>query len=224
MIQESEMERFRYRTWDTKEPETIAWIDSFSEGDVLFDVGANIGIYSLYAETRRCEVYAFEAYRRNFNRLVDNVLLNGFEEKIKLFNFMVSDKIERKRFDVSSTEIGSSGGQMVDASGQDYDYTRVIDQMVFFSFSFPMPNHVKIDIDGQELKVVRGMVKTIQTGELKSVLVEIDGNGPERSEIVSIFTTNGFTTENEFNAMTPHSRERRAKEGINVENIVFTRT
>src|ERR1044071_9834964 len=41
-------ERWRADTYATKEPDTIAWIDQFvQEGDVLYDVGANIGLYSL---------------------------------------------------------------------------------------------------------------------------------------------------------------------------------
>jgi hypothetical protein len=40
---------------------------------------------------------------------------------------------------------------------------------------------------------------------------------------MGILTAAGFTTDNRFNSMTPHSRERRAKEGIDAENIVFTR-
>jgi len=43
------MSEFRVRTIYTKEPETIEWIKSFSKSDVFLDVGANIGIYSLYA-------------------------------------------------------------------------------------------------------------------------------------------------------------------------------
>ncbi len=44
----TEHEAFRAFTFFGKEPETLAWIDSFADEPVLYDVGANIGIYSLY--------------------------------------------------------------------------------------------------------------------------------------------------------------------------------
>jgi len=44
-----ELPVFRANTLLTKEPETIAWIDTFEPGETLWDIGANVGVYSLYA-------------------------------------------------------------------------------------------------------------------------------------------------------------------------------
>jgi hypothetical protein len=41
--------RYMHKTFFTKEPETLAWIDIFERGSVFYDVGANIGLYSIYA-------------------------------------------------------------------------------------------------------------------------------------------------------------------------------
>lgn len=47
---ERNRELWRAETYETKEPDTIEWIDLFfREGDVIYDIGANIGQYSLYA-------------------------------------------------------------------------------------------------------------------------------------------------------------------------------
>lgn len=40
---------YRGKNFYTKEPETVAWINSFNKKNTFFDIGANIGIYSLYA-------------------------------------------------------------------------------------------------------------------------------------------------------------------------------
>src|SRR2546430_8849931 len=64
----SESEQYRAETYASKEPETIAWLtEELREGDVFFDVGANIGLYSLYAAKLRpsCRVYAFEPESHN---------------------------------------------------------------------------------------------------------------------------------------------------------------
>lgn len=42
---------YRAQTLLTKEPDTIEWIDTFQKDDVLWDIGANVGVYSLYAAT-----------------------------------------------------------------------------------------------------------------------------------------------------------------------------
>ena len=51
------IELWRARTYLTKEPETINWIDGFKKNEVFFDVGANIGLYSIYAAKKNCKVF-----------------------------------------------------------------------------------------------------------------------------------------------------------------------
>ena len=136
---------------------------------------------------------------------------------------MIGETTGKMDFIGYSEETGSSGGQMVKPWGHSSDTCRSIDDMVYFYFDFPFPTHAKIDIDGQEIKVIQGMKKILREQTLKSVLVEIDLVEDNKKDILTIFYDNGFTTDNDFNKMQNHSRVRRAKEGINVENIVFTR-
>src|SRR5881394_2354315 len=51
---------WRARSILIKEPETLEWIDDFRKGEVFWDVGANVGVFSLYAAFRHATVYAFE--------------------------------------------------------------------------------------------------------------------------------------------------------------------
>jgi len=226
MLIESKMEQYRHDTWQTKEPETIAWIDSFADNAVFFDIGANIGIYSLYcaAVHPNCQVIAFEPHEPNFNRLLDNIMLNNYGKTIKPNRFIVAEESGKKDFIGASDEIGSSGGQMAEPSDSCNSLCRSIDDLIYFSFDFPQPNHIKIDIDGQELSVIRGMIKTLQIQTLKSVLVEIDLMTGKSPDIMAAFLNNGFSTDNKFNKAKNHSRVRRMAEGINVVNIVFTRS
>ena len=49
--------RYRATTFSEKEPETLEWIDSLEKESVLWDVGANVGLYSIYAvKKRKCSV------------------------------------------------------------------------------------------------------------------------------------------------------------------------
>lgn len=53
------MSRYRAESFAAKEPETLEWIEGLPEGAILWDVGANVGLYSIYAaKARRCCVYA----------------------------------------------------------------------------------------------------------------------------------------------------------------------
>ena len=61
----------------TKEPETIRWINQFAKDSVFFDVGANIGIYTLYsAVMRQNTVYSFEPHSASYKNLLDSINLN----------------------------------------------------------------------------------------------------------------------------------------------------
>jgi len=222
MITETKMEKWRYDTFWTKEPETIEYIRSFRDGSIFFDIGANIGIYSLYCAAlfRGCLVISFEPHEGNFTRLMDNIRLNDFTRRMIPYKLMVGAETGKKSFISDSTAIGSTGGQMCEPGASCCDLCRSIDDLVWFSFSFPTPNHVKIDIDGQELEVVRGLKKTLPL--IDSLLVEVSSKS--KGPITDILTGAGFTTDNRFNTMSPHSRDRRAREGVDAENIVFVRT
>ena len=137
---------------------------------------------------------------------------------VHAYNFMMSDTTRKMSFNAPSGEIGSTGGQMVEDDSS-IDTCRSIDDLVLFSFDFPAPDYVKIDIDGQELAVVKGMVRTLP--RLKGVLIEVSSKTVD--DVVEIMVANGFTTENSFNDFRPHSTERRLFEGIDATNIIFTR-
>ncbi len=63
------------------------------------------------------------------------------------------------------------------------------------------------------------MINTVD--RIRSILVEVSSKS--RLIIGMMLLMKGFTVYNHFNDRLPHSRERRAREGIDAENIVFTR-
>lgn len=219
MVTETELERWRYRTWATKEPETIAWIDTFQPGELFFDVGANVGVYSLYAASRGIHVVAVEPHLRNYNSLCINQKLNGFRCFLPL-RYAIGEKSGIVSFEVPDERAGATGGQ---ATRKADSYFEVVFQVTLDALATLMekpPDHIKIDIDGQEDAVIRGMEGLLNYQKFKTCLVEVDP--VNRDFITGRFTRAGYVL-HPLNQMTPHSRERREKEGIAVENIIFTR-
>jgi FkbM family methyltransferase len=180
---------FRAETLLTKEPETIEWIDGFEENSVFWDIGANVGVYSLYAGLKKgVEVMAFEPATPNLYVLNRNIEINQLGEKIIALGIAFNDITCLDQFYMSNTEIGSaihSFSQTTDWQGKSFT-PKFKQGVIGFSidefirkFSPQFPTHIKIDVDGIENKIVEGGRETIADSRLKSMLVELDENQPE---------------------------------------------
>jgi len=183
-----------------KEPDTVAWIERFFEpGDVFFDIGANVGAYSLVASQvhGRCiRVYAFEPSAINFAQLVRNIALNRFQDIILPVPIALSDCT---KIQVLSYHDMVPGGALhcVHDSGDSRNagLTPIFCQSVLTfrlddiidQFTFPTPAHIKIDVDGNEPRVLAGAARTIQNSVLRSVLVEVDELRLPETQWVSAF-------------------------------------
>lgn len=232
---ENALEKYRAESFLTKEPETIEWIKNFfKEGDILFDIGANIGIYSLYAASLfpEMKVFAFEPFRKNFFRLCQNIDLNRFKNVYPML-FAVGEKSKLETLYIPDVRSGGSGSQVGEAKddwGKDFNplaeeklLVVSLDEMIQ-KFNMPVPNHVKIDVDGLEKLILEGMEKLLAEKELKSVLIEVNRQSLDIKEVVSLFDENGFTTDNPFNKLENHSRNRRrGTRTESAENIIFCR-
>lgn len=95
-----------------KEPETINWIETFFKGgEILFDIGANVGVYSLVASkfyNGGILVYAFEPAFPNFVQLCKNILLNDCQESIIPLQIALSDKTAINIFNYNNVTPGGA--------------------------------------------------------------------------------------------------------------------
>lgn len=223
----SPMPEWRARTLMTKEPETIAWINGFDKSDVLWDVGANVGIYSLYAASRGISVLAFEPAPGNAYLLSRNVELNAFDKLVSSYCLAFSDQTRLDSFHMSNTDLGgalSSFGEATDWKGGHY-ITKFLQAMIGFSiddfikqFSPPFPTHIKIDVDGIEKKIVLGAAGTLSDQRVKSVLIELNDVLPECDEIISLMNRYGLELRQKQHADQFYPGEARS-----VFNHIFSR-
>jgi len=220
-------ELWRAETYATKEPDTIAWIDEFfREGDVVYDVGANIGQYSLYAARRlhgQCAVHAFEPEALNYAKLNRNIVLNGLTGVIVPYCLAISDETRLDTFYVQSFAPGAAlhtfgrpvtqGERPFEAQNQQGTMAVSIDDLTG-RFGMPFPNHVKVDVDGLEEKVVAGAETALDDDRLRSVLIEVFMYEEVAARITDVFCRHGFVLHN--------ATDVDYTEGI-VQNLIFTR-
>lgn len=195
---------YRARTLLTKEPDTIAWIDDcVGEGDVFYDIGANIGVFSLYAAKKRgASVIAFEPFAGNYETLNKNIYLNGLSSTITALNLAAHDEVALSKLHVSQFKAGKAGNSFSLAIGSNHEEYEAefeqgmigmpIDRFIEM-FDAPFPNHIKIDVDGNEPNVVDGMRGVLKNKALKSIAIEL--NPIDRdidNSIMKIIEENGF--------------------------------
>lgn len=201
--------RKRLRTLFTKEPITLAWIETFKEGQTLYDVGANIGMYTIYAAVmRKAIVYSFEPEALNYAELNKNIYLNDLQSRVLGYCAALSDVDKADRLLLSDFGLGISyhdfeENSWVEDKAFAHDWFvskdgrrqqgcigRRLDSLV--SEGLPIPDHIKIDVDGLEHRVVEGMAETLAQPGLKTVLIEINFDNPKNLAIVDRMASLGW--------------------------------
>ena len=105
----NEMCKMRADTFSTKEPEILKWIDEHGSESSFWDIGANIGLYSIYyAKSKPGSVVSFEPSVFNLKQLAKNITINNLSDKIGLVPIPLSDSSGFNQFIISSFEIGWS--------------------------------------------------------------------------------------------------------------------
>lgn len=194
--------RARAKSFAVKEPETVRWISEFPQNSRLLDVGANVGLFSLYAATRGSEVVAVEPDALNFALLNLNLRLNQnvVDDRIRAFCIALHSEMKISTLNVTSGEWGaalSSFDNDIDFGGRVFKPKyrqgsiglRLDDLLSGITYR---PTHIKIDVDGNEGEVLAGATATFRDSELYSVLIELDERRPDYSNCVSMIQASGF--------------------------------
>jgi len=198
-------EMFRVKAC-AKEPFTIDWIHNrVGKGDVMFDIGANVGAYSMVAAKKRgggARVYAFEASYVNVATLSANIALNDLGGQITPMPVALSASTGMNVLNLRDLDSGSArhglGDQMPDDGHVAFRQpvmTFRLDDLIEH-FDVPMPNHIKMDVDGGELDVIAGASRTLSCGTLRSMLVEVTVD--ESSEVTQAIERHGLRLVSRF--------------------------
>ena len=194
----NEMTRWRVKTLHSKEPITIQWLNQLSSTSVLYDVGANMGIYSVYAAMHGARVFAFEPESQNYALLVRNGHINKLSNLIESYCLAISNQRRFTHLQLSGFEIGSSGHNEMHSPLSNTKLKQAcvsasIDELV--SAGLPQPTHIKVDVDGNEPFVINGALNTLKN--VQSLIIEINTNREDHRTLVENLVSMGFVYDSE---------------------------
>ncbi len=169
------------------EPELVEWIRTYLKpGQVFYDVGANVGAYSLLAA--KChrgtvKVFAFEPAAPTAAMLMNNIIYNGCSQTVSSMSFPLARKPTLAPFNYHRSvrpggamhafgEAVHYGAEAFQPVFQEYMVSTTLDQLVN-EFKLPAPNHIKIDVDGLESEILAGGEAVLRSGAVESIFFEV---------------------------------------------------
>lgn len=148
----------------SSEPGLLRWFAGFHTGDVLVDIGANCGWYgALAAGLSGCRVVAIASSARDRADLEHNVAINRLEDRVTAIHASVCD-----------------------ADGM------AIDDLVA-SGAIAFPTRVRIDADGLEEPIIRGMRAVLSDRRVKSLRMSIEWQDAANQTLVDSVCAQGFS-------------------------------
>lgn len=213
--------KWRIETLLSKEPNTLNWIDSFKgKKKIFWDIGANIGIYSIYAALKHqnIEIVSFEPSTSNLRVLSRNISLNNLNNKIKIFQPALSEEensfltFKEKKFieGWSMHQFANDSDPKKRKNYQQYYkiYGTNIDSLIKNNI-LHVPTFIKIDVDGIEHLILKGGKNTLFNRCLKSILVEIDENFKfQFLTILEIMKKNNFKIKEKVNSLVNEKKNK----------------
>jgi FkbM family methyltransferase len=146
------------------------------------------------AARRGAKVFAFEPEAQNYALLCRNMTLNEVDGRA--YCLALSDKVGLSTMYLTGQQAGGSCHSLGEKVGHDLQAREGIEQGAFgytldlVASELPRPDHVKIDVDGFEHRVIAGAKGILATA--KSVLIEVNTNLPEHMQMVNDLLDMGF--------------------------------
>ena len=231
----NELTDWRVKTFFTKEPETLEWIDNFKKKEnlIFWDIGANVGLYSIYNTLKNKDslTISFEPSSSNLRILSRNIYINNLENRIKIIPLPLSNKsnIFLKMNEIDFIEGGALNtfGEKFNFEGKNFK-SKMSYQTLGTTINYlidnkilGIPNYIKIDVDGIEHLILEGGNKYLSNEKVESILIEINENFEEQYEkILKIMQQNNFKIFKKKNSEKFSTKDSKYSK---VFNYIFTR-
>lgn len=189
------------------EADLLDFIDEIPKGGIFYDVGASIGLFSIYAAMRGVQTFCFEPEIANFNLLNTNSFLNWQDGLLNIQNFNVALSNENgignlyiRKFEEAAHE--KIMGRPLARTGSEEFKSEYIQKVIkyklddFLSFAkIPNPEYLKIDVDGAEHEVLEGAQTTLKNSILKKIFIEINEKDEDSLDLLKHLSALGFESE-----------------------------
>lgn len=217
---------YRATHFARQEPDLLRWIEEkYGVDDVFYDVGANIGYFSIFAALKtRVRVYAFEPESLTFASLNRNIFYNRVSDHVVGLPVALTSTESISFLNLKKFVPGNAYntlGSAVDFRGMPFEaeYRQGSIGMsldyLLAQFAPPAPNHIKIDVDGNEADIIRGMPATLLAKDLRTVCIELTPERPEHQAILKRLDEAGFTEDLAF--------VNRDRDAVGTRNFYFSR-
>jgi FkbM family methyltransferase len=191
---------FYFGRYEIEKNETLFWQNLIKEGDFVFDIGANIGYYTLQAALRagkQGKVYAFEPVSSTYRKLTDNLKINDFTNIVTENIAGSNQKGEIELFVADEKSTGSSSIAMhVNFSGIKETVPTIRMDDYIKEKNIIKLNIIKIDVEGCEPMVIEGLKESLNA--LKPyILIEVlderlNTVNSSKEELYKLFEQNNY--------------------------------
>jgi FkbM family methyltransferase len=148
-----------------------------NDNDLFFDIGANVGSYSILASgVKKAVSISFEPVPSTFKHLQKNITINNLETKVSALNIGVGAEKSNLFFTSSFDTVNHVIQSVQDTNKENFIEVNVMD-FDTLAVENGMPILVKIDVEGFETPVLNGMTKSLQSEKLKAIIIELNGSG-----------------------------------------------
>lgn len=192
------------------------------KGDIVMDIGANIGYYALM-EARIVgemgKIYAYEPVPNNVELLKKNIEVNHYEN-IEVFSTALGDRDGTSEIHLSEQ---SNWHSMSDLLTSDKVNKMPVEVLTVDKAleNKDFPNFIRMDVEGYEIKIIRGMESTLKNSKLRRLFIELHPSLMKRHELVELLTTlKRHNFEIEMMAMTVGLSPERTYYSLTIDEVL----
>jgi len=219
-----ELSLWRANTFFDKEPETIEWLKFFSNKsnstNLLVDVGANIGLYTLFwlSLNTNNRAIAIEPFDENRYLLEKNLRMNAFLKRCQIVPNPLSADTRLIKAVIPDKRPGASSFSIIEhGTAEKVVFSSTLDIIMNSSSEKFL---LKIDVDGSEMEILNGAKVAFSKKLIFSSIIET--NSLTSKDVENFFASYGYQRQVSFDNTPKHSTLRRKAQGKSERNIVFS--
>jgi FkbM family methyltransferase len=224
----NELSAWRSKTFYSKEPETLKWLEFFAvinhNYEILIDVGANIGIYTLYwLHFPNTRAIAIEPFDENIRLLSKNIRMNNFTTRVDIISKPLSSQNTLGWSTINDIRPGGSDYKLSLNNNLNQSNSIKVETLTLDSILGGKKEKyiLKIDTDGTDFDILKGAELALKDGKIVSILIE--SSEEDQGFIESYLKSFDLIADSRFNLIDEHSDTRRKINGKKERNRVYSK-